>query len=77
MVGVSRGPVVRLPRGLDLEKVLEWVRRAQPEALRCRTLHRGIIRRDFAPRLFVEHFIKDMGIALREAQAPGIGQYPV
>lgn len=30
------------------------------------------MKRDFAPGFFVEHFIKDLGIAIREANAMGL-----
>ena len=36
---------------------------------RCRTLHQGCYWRDFSPGFMVEHFLKDMDIALDEAHA--------
>ena len=72
MVGVCEALLYAYRAGLDLEKVLESVASGAAGSWSLSNLGPRIIRRDFAPGFFVEHFIKDMGIALREAQALGI-----
>ena len=72
MVGVCEALLYAYRAGLDLEKVLESVASGAAGSWSLSNLGPRIIRRDFAPGFFVEHFIKDMDIALREAQALGI-----
>jgi 3-hydroxyisobutyrate dehydrogenase len=72
MVGVCEALLYAYRAGLDLEKVLESVASGAAGSWSLSNLGPRIIRRDFAPGFFVEHFIKDMDIALREAQSLGI-----
>ena len=59
--------------GLDLETVLQVGRRsARPAARSLEILGPRIMARNFEPGFFVEHFIKDMGIALDEAKKMGL-----
>ena len=55
--------------GLDLETVFKIVSAsARPAARRWKSSARGCMARNFEPGFYVEHFIKDMGIALAEAE---------
>ncbi len=72
MIGVCESLLYGLRAGLDLQTMLNSI---QPGAARCWTLENlapRILQRDFSPGFFVEHFIKDMGIALKEAAQMGI-----
>jgi 3-hydroxyisobutyrate dehydrogenase len=67
MIGVCESLIYGFKAGLDLPTMLNSI---QGGAARCWTLENlapRILRRDFAPGFFVDHFIKDMGIALKES----------
>mgnify|MGYP002478039043 CR=1 FL=1 len=72
MIGVCEGLVYGYKAGLDLWTMLGSI---QGGAARCWTLENlapRILRRDFAPGFFVDHFIKDMAIALKESARMGL-----
>jgi 3-hydroxyisobutyrate dehydrogenase len=67
MVGVCESLLYGYKAGLDLPTMLSAI---QTGAARCWALENlapRLLLRDFAPGFFVDHFIKDMGIALKEA----------
>jgi 3-hydroxyisobutyrate dehydrogenase len=68
MVGVCEALLYAQRAGLDLETVLESVASGAAGSWSLSNLGPRIIANDFAPGFFVEHFVKDMGIALREAE---------
>jgi len=68
MVGVCEALLYGYRAGLDLERVLESVSSGAAGSWSLANLGPRIIRNDFAPGFFVEHFIKDMGIALAESK---------
>jgi 3-hydroxyisobutyrate dehydrogenase len=55
--------------GLDRQAVIDIVSRGAAGSWTLTNLGPRILRRDYDPGFFVEHFVKDMGIALREAAA--------
>jgi len=67
MVGVCEALLYAHQAGLDGEKLLESIRQGPAGCWALDHLAPKILQRDFAPGFFVEHFIKDMGIALVEA----------
>lgn len=72
MIGVCESLLYGFKAGLDLQTMLNSI---QPGAAKCWSLDNlapRILRRDFNPGFFVEHFIKDMGIALKESARMGI-----
>lgn len=72
MIGVCEALVYAARAGLDPEKLVEAIR---PGAAGCWTLDNlapRINRDDFEPGFMVEHFIKDLDIALSEAQHMGL-----
>jgi 3-hydroxyisobutyrate dehydrogenase len=72
MIGVCESLIYGYKAGLDLETMLRSV---SSGAAACWTLNNmapRILRRDFDPGFFVEHFIKDMSIALEEARRMNI-----
>jgi len=68
MVGVCEALLYGYKAGLDLKRVLESVGGGAAASWSLNNLGPRIISRDFEPGFFVEHFIKDMGIALDEAR---------
>ncbi|MGN6544217.1 MAG: NAD(P)-dependent oxidoreductase [Aureliella sp.] len=68
MVGVCEALLYGYRSGLNLETVLQSVSSGAAGSWSLSNLSPRIIRGDFAPGFFVEHFIKDMGIALAEAE---------
>jgi len=72
MIGVCEALLYAHKAGLDGETLLQSLRSG---AAGCWTLERlapRILKRDFEAGFFVEHFIKDMGIALDEAKRMGL-----
>jgi len=72
MVGVCEALLYGYRAGLDLERVLESVSSGAAGSWSLANLGPRILAGDFAPGFFVEHFIKDMGIALAEAERLGL-----
>lgn len=72
MVGVCESLVYGYKAGLNLEALVDCIRGGAAACWALDNLAPRVIKRDFAPGFFVEHFIKDMGIALAEAERMGI-----
>jgi 3-hydroxyisobutyrate dehydrogenase len=68
MVGVCEALLYGWKAGLDLKTVLQSVGGGAAASWSLNNLGPRIIGRDFEPGFFVEHFIKDMCIALDEAK---------
>jgi 3-hydroxyisobutyrate dehydrogenase len=68
MIGVCEALLYARKSGLDAEVLLQSIR---PGAAGCWALDNlapRILQRNFDPGFFIEHFIKDLGIALEEAR---------
>jgi len=72
MIGVCEGLLYARRAGLDPERVLRSVGGGAAGSWSVANLAPRILRGDFAPGFFVEHFIKDLGIALDEAHRLGL-----
>jgi 3-hydroxyisobutyrate dehydrogenase len=68
MIGVCEALLYGYKAGLELETVLKSVGGGAAASWSLNNLGPRIIARNFEPGFFVEHFIKDMGIALAEAE---------
>ena len=68
MIGVCEALLYGHKAGLDLPTVLQSVGGGAAASWSLNNLGPRIIDRNFEPGFFVEHFIKDMGIALDEAK---------
>jgi 3-hydroxyisobutyrate dehydrogenase len=68
MIGVCEALLYAHKAGLDPETVLKSVGGGAAASWSLNNLGPRIISRNFEPGFFVEHFIKDMGIALDEAR---------
>jgi 3-hydroxyisobutyrate dehydrogenase len=72
MVGVCEALLYAYKSGLDPTTVLQSVTTGAATSWTLQNLGPRIIAGNFEPGFFVEHFIKDMGIALDEAKRMGI-----
>jgi 3-hydroxyisobutyrate dehydrogenase len=72
MVGVCEALLYAARAGLDLERVLASVSSGAAGSWSLANLAPRILTGDFAPGFFVDHFIKDLGIALVEAERMGL-----
>jgi 3-hydroxyisobutyrate dehydrogenase len=72
MIGVCEGLLYGYKAGLDLETVMESVASGAAGSWSLSNLGARIIDNNFDPGFFVEHFIKDMGIALDESKRMGL-----
>lgn len=68
MVGVCESLLYGHKAGLDLNRLLESIRGGAAACWTSDNLAPRILQRNFDPGFFVEHFIKDIGIALEEAK---------
>ena len=68
MVGVCEAMLYAYQSGLDPTTVLQSVGSGAAASAALNILWPRMIKRDFEPGFYVEHFIKDMGIALAEAE---------
>jgi 3-hydroxyisobutyrate dehydrogenase len=68
MIAVCEGLLYAYRAGLDLHRVLESVASGAAGSRALDLYAPRIIANNFAPGFYVEHFIKDMGIALAEAR---------
>jgi 3-hydroxyisobutyrate dehydrogenase len=67
MVGMCEALLYGHKAGLNLETMVETIRGGAAGCWSLDNYAPRILKRDFAPGFVVEHFIKDMGIALAEA----------
>ncbi|MDH5575293.1 MAG: NAD(P)-dependent oxidoreductase [Nitrospirota bacterium] len=72
MIGVCEALLYAHQAGLDGEKLLASIRQGAAGCWTLDHLAPKMLQRDFAPGFFVEHFLKDMGIALVEANRMGL-----
>jgi 3-hydroxyisobutyrate dehydrogenase len=72
MIGICEGLLYAQRAGLDLARVLESVSSGAAGSWSLTNLAPRIIAGDFAPGFFVEHFIKDLGIAVAESRRMGL-----
>jgi 3-hydroxyisobutyrate dehydrogenase len=72
MIGVCEALLYGYKAGLDLETVMQSVASGAAGSWSLSNLGPRIINNNFDPGFFVEHFIKDMGIALEESKRMGL-----
>jgi 3-hydroxyisobutyrate dehydrogenase len=68
MIGVCEALLYGYKAGLDMNTVMQSVSGGAAGSWSLANLGPRILNRNFEPGFFVEHFIKDMGIALSEAR---------
>ncbi len=72
MIGVCEGLLYGYKAGLDLETVMQSIASGAAGSWSLSNLGPRVIANNFDPGFFVEHFIKDMGIALEESKRLGL-----
>lgn len=72
MIGVCEALLYAYKAGLDLNTVMQSVTPGAAGSWSLSNLGPRIINNNFDPGFFVEHFVKDMGIALDEAKRMGL-----
>ncbi|GAB3491803.1 NAD(P)-dependent oxidoreductase [Curvibacter fontanus] len=68
IMGVSEGLAYARKAGLDLPTVLQSIGGGAASGFQLTVMGGKMIAGDFAPGFYIEHFIKDLGIALAEAE---------
>ena len=68
MIGVCESLVYGHRAGLTLETMLQSIRSGAAGCWTLENLAPRVLNRNFEPGFFVDHFVKDMGIALEEAK---------
>ncbi|WP_369878706.1 NAD(P)-dependent oxidoreductase [Bacillus sp. JNUCC-21] len=71
MVGVAEAMAYAEKSGLNPEQVLKSITTGAAGSWSLTNLAPRMLKGDFAPGFYVKHFIKDMGIALEEAELMG------
>lgn len=72
MVGVIEGLIYAQKAGLDLDSVISLLGGGAAGSFSLNVYGPRIVKRDFEPGFYIEHFVKDMGIALRECELMNI-----
>lgn len=72
MIGMCETLLYGYKAGLDLDTMLSSVSKGAAACWMLDNLAPRILKRDFRPGFYVEHFIKDLGIALGEAKRMNI-----
>ncbi|MBS4198769.1 NAD(P)-dependent oxidoreductase [Bacillus sp. FJAT-49732] len=68
MIGVSEAIVYARKAGLNPETVLKSISSGAAGSWSLSNLIPRVLKEDYSPGFFIKHFIKDMGIALEEAE---------
>ncbi|MBN2123723.1 MAG: NAD(P)-dependent oxidoreductase [Deltaproteobacteria bacterium] len=69
MIGVCESLLYAVRQGLDQQAVIDVVGTGAAGSWSINNLGPRVVRGDFGSGFFVEHFVKDMGIALKESAA--------
>ncbi|KAF5743003.1 6-phosphogluconate dehydrogenase family protein [Tripterygium wilfordii] len=72
MVGLVEGIVYAFKAGLDVGLYLDAISTGAAGSKSLDLYGSRIMRRDFDPGFFVNHFVKDLGICLKECQSMGL-----
>jgi 3-hydroxyisobutyrate dehydrogenase len=72
IIGVCEGLIYARKSGLDPNLVLQTIGGGAAGGAQLNILGPRIVKGDFAPGFFIEHFLKDLGIALSEADRLGL-----
>ncbi|MCF8144026.1 MAG: NAD(P)-dependent oxidoreductase [Deltaproteobacteria bacterium] len=72
MIGACEALLYASRQGLDMQQVIDIVEKGAAGSWSISNLGPRIVRGDYGPGFFVEHFIKDMAIALEESAAVGL-----
>ncbi len=68
MIGTVESLLYAQRMGMDLDAVIDVIGQGAARSWMINNLGRRIAKGDFQPGFYIKHFVKDMGIALAEAQ---------
>ncbi|MHA1521003.1 MAG: NAD(P)-dependent oxidoreductase [Promethearchaeota archaeon] len=68
MIGVVESLLYAYKAGNDLDAVIDVIGKGAAASWSINNLGRRIVKRNYDPGFFIKHFVKDMGIALKEAK---------
>jgi 3-hydroxyisobutyrate dehydrogenase len=68
MIGMVEALLYTQKAGLGVDAMIDIVGKGAASSWSLNNLGRRIAKGDFAPGFYIKHFVKDMGIALKEAQ---------
>ncbi len=68
IIGTVESLLYAFKAGMDLDSVIDVIGQGAARSWTINNLGRRIARKDYDPGFFIKHFVKDMGIALAEAQ---------
>ena len=72
MVGTCEAMLYAQKAGLDHEQLIDLLSKGAAGSFTLEKLAPRMLKRDFDPGFFVEHFVKDLGICLEESKRMGI-----
>jgi 3-hydroxyisobutyrate dehydrogenase len=72
IIGVCEGLLYAYKAGLDCNAVIDLLSEGAAGSFSLKVYGPRIMNRDFEPGFFVEHFFKDLGIALSESKRMGL-----
>lgn len=67
MIGMCEGILYAYKAGLDISTAISAVSAGAAGSWSINNLAPRIVRRDFEPGFYIDHFVKDMGICLQES----------
>ena len=72
MIGLCEGLIYGHKAGLKLDELINLLQKGAAGSFSMEKLGPRMLRRDFEPGFYVEHFVKDLGICLDEGKRMGI-----
>lgn len=69
LIGVCEGLIYGVKAGLDLNLVLQSISKGAAQCWSLDVLGQKLVKGDYSPGFTIDNFVKDMGIALEEAEA--------
>ena len=72
MVGLCESLIYGHRAGLKLDQMIDLLGKGAAGSFSLEKLAPRMLRRDFEPGFYVEHFVKDLGIALEESKRMGL-----
>ena len=72
MVGLCEALIYGHRAGLQLDSMIDLLAKGAAGSFSLDKLAPRMLRRDFEPGFYVEHFVKDLGIVLDESKRMGI-----
>jgi 3-hydroxyisobutyrate dehydrogenase len=77
--GVCEALIYGHKAGLNLDQMIKLLNKGAAGSIQLEKMAPRMLKRDFEPGFYVEHFVKDLGIALEESKRmnlalPGMAQ---